>query len=183
MQTVSSLVNQISASAAQNVALYQWAMDNLLASERQRFDHRRQRLIHVISELEAVALKSTQPALLERSSVTAMGAEQMDTVPSQMFDLPSTSERQALDGRWIATLRPSHVARMYLSGQWAHAQLIWVDPQQEVFLWVDCRSDAAWPIKRSALSMLQRESLAAAYEPRSLVKESARLVASRITGR
>ena len=183
MQTVSSLVNQISASAGQSAALYQWALDNLLASERQRFDQRRQRLVQVISELEAVALKSTQPATLERSSVTAMGAEQMDTVPSQLLDLPSTSDRQALDGRWIATLRPGHVARMYLSGQWAHAQLIWVDPKQEVFLWADCRSDAAWPIKRSALSMLQRESLAAAHEPRSLVRASARLVASRITRR
>jgi hypothetical protein len=183
MQTVSSLVNQINASTAQNAALYQWALDNLLASERQRFDQRRQRLVQVISELEAVALKSTQPAMLDRSSVTAMGAEQMDTVPSQLLDLPSTSDSQALDGRWIATLRPGQVARMYLSGQWVHAQLIWVDPQQEVFLWVDCRSDGAWPIKRSALSMLQRESLASGHEPRSLVKASARVVANRIPGR
>ena len=183
MQTVSSLVNQISAATAQNAALYQWAIDNLLASERQCFDQRRQRLVQVISELEALALKSTQPAMLEHSSVTAMGTEQMDTVPSQLLDLPSTSDSHALDGRWIAALRPGHVARIFLSGQWAHAQLIWVDPQQEVFLWVDCRSDAAWPIKRNALSMLQRESLAAAHEPRSLVKASARLVASRFTRR
>jgi len=181
IQAVSSLVNQISASAGQSAALYQWALDNLLASERQRLDQRRQRVVHVIGELEAAALRSTQPALLERTSVTAMGVEQMDTVPSQLLDLAPTSTPQTPDNLWISKLRPGHVAKMYLSGQWTHVQLIWVDPKQEVFLWADCRSDDAWPIRRSALSLLQRESLAMAHEPRSLVKASARLVAGRIT--
>jgi hypothetical protein len=62
-----------------------------------------------------------------------------------------------------------------------HAQLIWVDPKQEVFLWADCRSEAAWPIKRRALSLLQKESLASGHEPRSLVRAAARLVTSQIT--
>lgn len=181
MQTVSGLVNQISASSGQSAALYQWALDNLMASERQRFDQRRQRLTQIINELEAVALQSTQPAQLSPSLATVMSAEQMDTVPSQLLELPSTMESQALDGQWTAMLRPGQVTRMYLSGQWAHAQLMWVDPMQEVFLWADCRSDAAWPMKRSALTLLQREHLVAVHEPRSLVKASARLVAGRIT--
>lgn len=113
--------------------------------------------------------------------MSALDTGQMDTVPSQLLDLPSTSDRKTLDKRWITALRPGHVARMYMAGQWVHAQLVWVDTQQEVFLWADCRSDAAWPIKRSALTLLQTEALAAAHEPRSLVRAAARLVASQIT--
>jgi len=181
MQAVSSLVNQINASSGQNAALYQWALDNLLASERQRFDQRRQRLVQVIAELEALALKSTQAAQLSTAPVTALDTGQMDTVPSQLLDLPSTNDNRSLDGRWIASLRPGHVGRLYLTGQWVHAQLVWVDPRQDVFLWADCRSDTAWPIKRRALSLLQTEALAAAHEPRSLVRAAARLVANQIS--
>ena len=181
MQTVSNLLNQISTSSGQNATLYQWALDNLMASERQRFDQRRQRLVQMIAELEALALKSTQAAQLAGAPVTAMDTGQMDTVPSQLLDLPSTSDSRSMDGRWIASLRPGHVGRLYLTGQWVHAQLVWVDPRQDVFLWADCRSDAAWPIKRRALTLLQTEALAAAHEPRSLVRAAARLVANQIS--
>lgn len=181
MQMVGSLAAQLSNTAAQNTGLYEWALDNLMASERQRFDQRRQRLAPLISELEALALRSTQPSQLAGAPMSALDTGQMDTVPSQLLDLPSTSDSKTLDKRWITALRPGHVARMYMAGQWVHAQLVWVDTQQEVFLWADCRSDAAWPIKRSALTLLQTEALAAAHEPRSLVRAAARLVASQIT--
>ncbi len=181
MQTLTALSNQLITSPGQNAALYQWALDNLMASERQRFDQRRQRLVGVISELEALALKSTQAAELATSPVSALDTGHMDTVPSQLLDLPSTNQSAELGARWITSLRAGQVARMYLSGQWVHAQLIWVDPKQEVFLWADCRSEAAWPIKRRALSLLQKESLAAAHEPRSLVRAAARLVTNQIT--
>jgi hypothetical protein len=78
-------------------------------------------------------------------------------------------------------MRPGHVARIYLSGHWVNAQLVWVDPRQEVFLWADCRSDAVWPIKRQALALLQSESLAVAHEPRCLVRAAARMVAVQIS--
>lgn len=181
MQTVGSLVNQLSASTTHNAALYQWALDNLMTSERQRFDQRRQRLMAVITELEAIALRSTQPAQLAGALVTTLDTGQMDTVPSQLLDIPSTTDSKSLDRRWLTAVRPGHVARIYLSGQWVHAQLMWVDARQEVFLWADCRSDAAWPIKRSALSLLQSESLASPHEPRSLVRAAARMVAGQIS--
>jgi len=105
----------------------------------------------------------------------------MDTVPSQLLDMPAMPESRTADKRWIVSLRPGHVARIYLSGQWVNAQLVWVDPRQEVFLWADCRSDALWPIKRSALTLLQAESLAVAHEPRCLVRAAARMVAVQIS--
>jgi hypothetical protein len=105
----------------------------------------------------------------------------MDTVPSQLLDMPSAPESRTADKRWITSLRPGHVARIYLSGHWVNAQLVWVDPRQDVFLWADCRSDAVWPIKRPALSLLQSESLAMAHEPRCLVRAAARMVAVQIS--
>jgi len=180
-QTVSNLINQLSAASAQDAAAYQWTLNSLMTSERQRFDQRRQRLASVINELEALAMQSTQPTALAGNTIQAVDSGLMDTVPSQLLDMPTTPESRTADKRWIVSLRPGHVARIYLSGQWVNAQLVWVDPRQDVFLWADCRSDALWPIKRQALTLLQSESLAVAHEPRCLVRAAARMVAVQIS--
>jgi hypothetical protein len=181
IQTISSLIDQLNAGSGQDTAAYQWTLNSLMTSERQRFDQRRQRLASVINKLEAQALQSTQPTELAGASVQAVDAGIMDTVPSQLLDMPAMPESRTADRRWIVSLRPGHVARIYLSGQWVNAQLVWVDPRQEVFLWADCRSDALWPIKRPALTLLQAESLAVAHEPRCLVRAAARMVAVQIS--
>lgn len=181
MQGVNGIVNQLTVAAAQNAELYQWALDNLMAGERQRFDQRRQRLASVIAELEALALRTTQASQLAEAGMSALDTGQMDTVPSQLLEMPSSVEDRTLGKKWIAGLRPGHVAKMYLTGNWVNAQLVWLDPKQEIFLWADCRSDVHWPIKRKALSLLQMENLASPLEPRSLVRGAARLVAGQIT--
>ena len=181
MQTIANLINQLNAAPTHEASTYQWTLSNLMTSERQRFDQRRQRLVAVINELETLALQSTRPTELASSTIQALDTGQMDTVPSQLLDIPSAPEGRAADKRWITSLRPGHVARIYLSGHWVNAQLVWVDPRQDVFLWADCRSDAVWPIKRPALALLQAESLALAHEPRCLVRAAARLVAVQIS--
>jgi hypothetical protein len=181
MQAISNLINQLTAGSAQDAGAYQWTLNSLMTSERQRFDQRRQRLASVINELEALALQSTQPTELAGTTIQAVDSGHMDTVPSQLLDMPSAPESRTADKRWIVSLRPGHVARIYLSGQWVNAQLVWVDPRQDVFLWADCRSDAVRPIKRQALALLQSESLAMAHEPRCLVRAAARMVAVQIS--
>jgi hypothetical protein len=181
MQTVAQLINQLTSGPAQDTSAYQWTLNSLMTSERQRFDQRRQRLVPVINELEALALQSTQPTDLAGTTVQALDTGQMDTVPSQLLDIPSAPEARAADKRWIVSLRAGHVARIYLSGNWVNAQLVWVDPRQDVFLWADCRSDAVWPIKRPALALLQAEALAMGHEPRCLVRAAARMVAVQIS--
>lgn len=181
IQVVSNLIDQLTAGSGQDAAAYQWTLNSLMTSERQRFDQRRQRLASVISKLEALALQSTQPTELAGVTVEAVDSGLMDTVPSQLLDMPSTPDSRTADKRWIVSMRPGHVARIYLSGHWVNAQLVWVDPRQEVFLWADCRSDAVWPIKRQALALLQSESLAVAHEPRCLVRAAARMVAVQIS--
>ncbi|MCE2689903.1 MAG: DUF1631 domain-containing protein [Rubrivivax sp.] len=181
MQAISNLINQLTAGSAQDAGAYQWTLNSLMTSERQRFDQRRQRLASVINELEALALQSTQPTELAGTTIQAVDSGHMDTVPSQLLDMPSAPESRTADKRWMVSLRPGHVARIYLSGQWVNAQLVWVDPRQDVFLWADCRSDAVRPIKRQALALLQSESLAMAHEPRCLVRAAARMVAVQIS--
>lgn len=181
MQAISNLINQLTAGSAQDAAAYQWTLNSLMTSERQRFDQRRQRLASVINELEALALQSTQPTELAGTTIQAVDSGHMDTVPSQLLDMPSPPESRTADKRWVTSLRPGHVARIYLSGHWVNAQLVWVDPRQDVFLWADCRSDTVWPIKRQALALLQSESLATAHEPRCLVRAAARMVAVQIS--
>jgi hypothetical protein len=181
MQTIAHLINQLTSRSTQDASVYQWTLNSLMTSERQRFDQRRQRLVPVINELEALALQSTQPTDLAGRTVQALDTGQMDTVPSQLLDIPSAPEARAAHKRWIGSLRPGHVARIYLSGQWVNAQLVWVDPRQDVFLWADCRSDAVWPIKRPTLALLQAEALAMGHEPRCLVRAAARMVAVQIS--
>lgn len=181
MQTIAHLADGLTTGSAQDVSAYQWTLNSLMASERQRFDQRRQRLVSVINALEAQALQSTQPTELAGTAVQALDTGLMDTVPSQLLDIPSAPEARPADKRWIVSLRPGHVARIYLSGRWVNAQLVWVDPRKDVFLWADCRSDAVWPIKRPALALLQTEALALAHEPRSLVRAAARAVAVQIS--
>jgi len=181
MQTIGSLISQLNSTTTHEPSAYQWTLSNVMTSERQRFDQRRQRLVPVINELESLALKSTQPTELAGTTIQTLGMGQMDTVPSQLLDIPSAPEGRAAGKRWITSLRPGHVARIYLSGNWVNAQLVWVDTQQDLFLWADCRSDAVWPIKRPALALLQAESLAMAHEPRCLVRAAARLVAVQIS--
>jgi hypothetical protein len=181
MQTIAHLINQLTSGSTQDASVYQWTLNSLMTSERQRFDQRRQRLVPVINELEALALQSTQPTDLAGTTVQALDTGHMDTVPSQLLDIPSAPEARAADKRWIVSLRPGHVARIYLSGHWVNAQLVWVDPRQDVFLWADCRSDAVWPIKRPALALLQAEALAMGHEPRCLVRAAARMVAVQIS--
>ncbi len=181
IQVVSNLIDQLTAGSGQDAAAYQWTLNSLMTSERQRFDQRRQRLASVINELEALALQSTQPTELAGVTIEAVDSGLMDTVPSQLLDMPSTPDSRTADKRWIVSMRPGHVARIYLSGHWVNAQLVWVDPRQEVSLWADCRSDAVWPIKRQALALLQSESLAVAHEPRCLVRAAARMVAVQIS--
>lgn len=181
MQAMGNVIGQLTSTAKQNAALYQWALGSLMASERQRFDQRRQRLISAINELEELALRSTRPAELAGTGVHPLDTSQMETIPSQLLEMSSMNDSWSLDKKWITSLRPGHVARMYLAGNWVHAQLVWMDPRQEVFLWADCRSDGSWPIKRKALSLLQAEALASPLEPRSLVKAAARMVASQVS--
>lgn len=180
MQAMANMIGQLTSTATQHAALYQWALDTVMASERQRFDQRRQRLVSVINELEERALRSTRPAALAGTGMQPMDPGQMDTIPSQLLEMSSMNDTRALDKKWITSLRPGNIARMYLAGNWVHGQLVWMDPRQEMFLWADCRSDSAWPIKHSALTLLQAESLASPLEPRSLVKAAARMVASQV---
>lgn len=181
MQAIAQLTDRLTTGSTLDVSAYQWASNSLMASERQRFDQRRQSLVPVISELEALALQSTQPTERAGTAAQALDTGPTDTVPSQLLDTPSTPEARAADERWIASLLPGHVASIYQSGRWVNAQLVWVDPRQDVFLWADCRSDAVWTIKRPELALLQTEALALAHEPRSLVRAAARTVAVQIS--
>ena len=176
MQTVGDLVDQLAAGSPSEVSSYQTALNALLASERQRFDQRRHRLTSMIDHLEALALQTTQPMELSAAVMQALDTGHLDTVPSQLPSAPPSVHDTVNNKRRIPSMRPGHMARLYLSNQWVNAQLMWVDAAHQVFLWADCRSDASWPIKRTALAHLQAESLALAHEPRRLVRAAARLM-------
>lgn len=178
MQVVQTLVTHIGTSTRQEGSLYRWALDRLRQAQQDRFAQTRARLDALIRALQATDFHRTEPGHLDRTQASALDTAQLDTVPSQLLELPSADAAKSAS-RWIAAVMPGDVARLYLDGGWIHAQLVWAHAEREGFLWADCRSQATWILRAKALAVLQAEGLAHPLQPRSLVQSAARLIVGR----
>ena len=187
MQVVQTLVTHIGTSTRQEAPLYRWAIDRLRQAERERFDQVVQRMAEAVQALkgtdfhatEAGRWSSTQASSQASTQASALDTGQLGTVPSQLLDLPGSQPSAQVTSRWLASVMPADVARIYLDGAWVNVQLVWVHPERECFLWADCRCESAWSLRAKALTVLQAEGLALPLQPRSLVKAAARLIVGR----
>lgn len=179
-QVVQTLVTHIGTSTRQEASLYRWAVDRLREAERDRFTKRCERLAPAIQALKATDFHRTEPGQLGGTVSSALDTGQLNTVPSQLLDLSEVATPK-IPSRWLASVMPGEVARLYLDGAWVNAQLVWAHPEREGFLWADCRTAAAWALRVKAMGMLQSEGLALPLQPRSLVQSAARLIAGRPT--
>jgi hypothetical protein len=175
MQVVQTLVTHIGTSTRQEGSLYRWAVDRLHEADRERFSRACERLRDAVHSLQATDFQRTEPGQLGDTVSSALDTGQLSTVPSQLLDLPSTPPAEA-SSRWVASIMPGDVARLFLEGAWVNAQLVWAHREREAFLWADCRSPAAWPLRAKALAMLQAEGLALPLQPRCLVQAAARVI-------
>lgn len=177
---IASLIDHITGETEQEPGLYRWALERLAAFERHRLDRRTQQ--HALDELTAIDLRLARSSEPATSTSGTLDVGQLDTVPAELMDtLPPARPQSANDGDdWLASLQPGDVARLFLQGQWVQAQLLWRGDLAEVWLWADCHSDVAWPVRRGALQLLYREGLATPVRPRSLVREATELVAAQM---
>lgn len=178
MQMVQTVVTHIGTSTRQEASLYRWAVDRLREAERERFNKLCDRLQPAIHTLKITDFQRTEPGRPGKTESAPLDTAQLNTVPSQLLDVPEV-ESPKVPSRWLASVMPGEVARLYLDGAWVNAQLVWAHPEREGFLWADCRTDAAWALRVTAMGMLQREGLALPLQPRSLAQAAARLMAGR----
>ena len=180
IEAFDQMVTAISASEAQSPQIYRTALQQVLESEAERFAAIYATFSETIARMDPSASGSGKPAEAMTTPVAPLDPGQLDTVPSALLDLPSTVGGMDKDSAWIGSLQPGAHARIFIAGNWTHAVLVWVSPDQDTYLWADTRSSQGWPIRQRALELLHNEGLAGVHRPRSLVRAAARMVAQQI---
>jgi hypothetical protein len=154
--------------------LYAWALerfDALLAQRLQRHQAIAATQIGVLQNLERDLTRGVASA---RHEPPVLDVPQLDTVPAALLDsevmtpIADDEARQWLDGRGVGDW-----VRLYLQGQWHRAQLLWVGPSRQFWLFADGASDRNWSIRRSALLMMHSASLLKTLHARSIVGSAA----------
>jgi len=174
-QVIAGLVDQACKSPSLDAATFQWALERLIALERNRHERRAARHARQAESLAAVERQLLMPGSGSGSDIT-----QLPTVPADLYDtLPAALAEVPPADAWLESLSIGSVARLLMRGRWVHAELLWRSPQRELWLWADCRSDEIWPVRRGALRMLFQGKLATTAMPDTVVREAAHRLAER----
>lgn len=105
---------------------------------------------------------------------TGMGTVPADLLVESSAELPGPDSNAGAAARaWLSSLQVGAWVRMYLSGRWVHAQLLWTGDRDEVWLFGDGASDATWAVRRGALLRLHAAALAKTLTMRSLLGRAA----------
>ena len=179
-QLVSSLIDHILGSKDQNGELYRWGLVRMLALERKLFQTRRD-----AAAAQIVRLGHAEQKAFETGDIGGEGGEggtvSLETVPAAlMASSPAPHQAAAGPSAWLDNLKEGDHALLFIQGRWVSAVLLWHGPVREMWLWADCRSDATWPVRRSALAKLHTARLATPHEPRSLARLAARAISHQI---
>lgn len=176
-QVIAGLVDQACKSPSLGAETFQWALERLIALERNRHERRAARHARQVQSFTAV-----ERQLLAPGSSSGSDLAQLPTVPADLYDtLPAALAEVPPADAWLETLTTGSMARLLMRGRWVHAELLWRSPQRELWLWADCRSDEIWPVRRGALRMLFQGKLAMTAVPDTIVREAAHRLAERVS--
>jgi hypothetical protein len=178
LRTAQMTIDQLASEALQQSGLYRWAWERLQAYLGQRL---KRRLATLSSQVGALQKSLRQPAGREAAPVTASGpldAHQLDTVPAEFIDsqvAAPTADTAAAD-TWLGALNAGDWTRLFLSGRWVQAQLLWRSEGGEILLFGDGASDETWAVRRAALLLMHGHGLAKTLRVRSIVGSAAHRV-------
>ena len=178
MAVIDTLLGQIAATEDQRPALYSSVLHMLKGREAARFTATVQRLQKVVAQLGR--LEEPTPSSSGSEPLAPMEASQFETVPSALLDFSQEPLHAESSETWLGTRRVGDHVRLFVDNAWAHVRLAWVNERRDIFLWADCQSPRAWPIRAGAMRLLHNEGLAVHHSPRSLVRAAARMVANQI---
>ncbi|MFY9509700.1 MAG: DUF1631 family protein [Rubrivivax sp.] len=181
MRFIQGLIDHVVAEPEQNAGLCQWAVDRLAQHEQQAFEQRCRTTAPEIAALQQLEDRLVTSQAPSSSLHGALDLQHMDTVPAALIDGSSHHKPEATaSATWLRERRPSEWVRLFIQGDWAHAQLLWPGERGEVWLFGASASETTWAIRRRALLTMHGENLLSLVEPRSLLRDAAKRVMRRM---
>ena len=144
-----------------------WALERLLAAQRQALNQAVMNASADIAKLERVASAEASPT----TSTMPLDIANLDTVRADLLDSPRADASAALTSS--AGVPPGSSFRIYLQGEWRTLQALWQDDHHEYVMLCDPVGDQRWALHQRALTRLLSEGLAHRYRIRSLVRRAA----------
>ena len=144
-----------------------WALERLLAAQRQALN---QTVVHAgadIAKLERIASADASPT----TRTMPLDIANLDTVRADLLDSPGADAAAA--EMPSAGVPPGSTFRIYLQGDWRTLQALWQDDHHEYVMLDDPVGDQRWALHQRALARLLSEGLAHRYKIRSLVRRAA----------
>lgn len=163
-----NLVDHLSQAEARDSHGFAWALERLLAAQRQALVQAALAAENDIHKLQRILLAEATPTTRNM----ALDIGNLDTVPAGLLTLP-TADTAALGA---SGLPPGATLRAYLQGEWRTLQSLWQDDQHELTLLREPTTDRRWALHQRALARLLSEGLAHRYKVRSLVRRAAEKV-------
>lgn len=164
------LVDHLANTEAPDRHGFAWALERLLAAQRQSLNQAVAMAGADIARLQRIADANATPD----TSSMPLDIGSLDTVPAALLDTPSTEAAPSMLG--ASGLPLGSLLRAYLQGEWRTLQALWQDDQHELALLRELATDRRWALRQGALARLMGEGLARRYHVRSLVRRAAEKV-------
>ena len=167
-------IDHLSAHEQTTPALFTDAHDTLQLLMQHRLQRRQQAAASQVGALHGLERDLVNQTAPRAGVPLALDAQQLDTVPAALLDrddAPTDADEEART--WLQGLAVGQWVRMFLQGQWVRAQLLWVGPQRQVWLFADGASDTTWAVRRSALWAMHAAALLKTLHQRSIVGSAA----------
>lgn len=176
------IVDHVAEHAQPDAELFLWSAQRLDAQEAHRLELR---CTTAAARIMALQRLEDRLAATEAPPSTLAGTldlQQLDTVPAELLDAlaPAGTSADADSLRWLEARRSGDWLRIFMQGQWLHAQLLWPGERGEVWLLEDAEATATWAVRRRALLTLHAAKLLELLQPRSLVRDAAKQVARQL---
>jgi hypothetical protein len=165
-----NLVDHLSQAEARDNHGFAWALERLLAAQRQTLAQAALAAETDIHKLQRILLAEAMPTT--RNMPLDIG--NLDTVPADLLTQPAPAANAGALG--ASGFPPGATLRAYLQGEWRTLQSLWQDDRHEFTLLREPATDRRWAVHQRALARLLSEGLAHRYKVRSLVRRAAEKV-------
>lgn len=183
LRAMHGLLDALTQEQASDADAFRWARERVMGLERERFEHRREATEAELNSLQTLEDQAMAggPAPTEAG---ALDVGQLDTVPAALLDDLLAAEQRhstaAEISQWLQNRRSGEWVRMFMQGNWVHAQLLWYGTHREYWLFADGASASTWAIRRRALERMLQQQLMDLLTPRSLIRDAASRVLDRL---
>jgi hypothetical protein len=180
LRLAQATIDQLSSEPTQTTAVYRWALDRLEAFLAKRTQRRLAGVATQIGSLQKLEAAQANEQGPPSTMSGPLDHHQLDTVPAEFMETLPPDEGQDAAHEWLQRLQAGDWVRLFFSGRWVQAQLLWPGERREFFLFGDGASDATWAVRRNALVMMHGNGLAKTLRLRSIVGSAAAKVQEQV---